>query len=55
MATKSRVPVQVLARAKAVAVASTRKPSPSAQPVKAKKLSPREKVVRALQKLHPMD
>lgn len=46
--------MQVLARAKAAAGASTRKPAPS-QPVKAKKLTPREKVVRALQKLHPMD
>lgn len=53
MATKTKVPVQVLARAKAVA--SGRKPAPP-EPVKAKKqLLPREKVIRALQKLHPMD
>ncbi|MBL8918528.1 MAG: hypothetical protein JNJ54_06675 [Myxococcaceae bacterium] len=55
MPTKSRVPVQVLARAKAAAVTSTRKPTPSQPPKAKKQLTPRERVVRALQKLHPMD
>lgn len=55
MATKLKVPATVLARAKAAAtIAPAKKPAPPA-PVKAKKLMPREKVIRALQKLHPMD
>ncbi|MBE2251226.1 MAG: hypothetical protein IAE78_16925 [Myxococcus sp.] len=53
MASKVKVPVAVLARAKAVATGA-KKPAPP-EPVKAKKLLPREKVIRALQKLHPMD
>lgn len=54
MSSKTKVPVQVLARAKAMTSATAKKPTPP-EPVKAKKLLPREKVIRALQKLHPMD
>jgi len=56
MATKMKVPVAVLARARAAATATAaaKKPAPP-EPVKANKLLPREKVIRALQKLHPMD
>lgn len=52
MPQKSKVPTQVLVRAKQI-VTSVRKPA--AEPVKPRKLSVREKVVRGLQKLHPMD
>lgn len=52
MPTKAKVPAQVLTRAKALAV--NKKPSPPMAPV-ARPLLPREKVVRALKKLHPMD
>jgi hypothetical protein len=55
MATKMKVPGAVLARARAAATASAAKKPAPPEPVKAKKLLPREKVIRALQKLHPMD
>lgn len=56
MATRQKLPTSVLARAKAVATAAaTKKPTPPPEPAKARKLLPREKVIRALQKLHPMD
>ncbi|MDX2011175.1 MAG: hypothetical protein SFW67_13330 [Myxococcaceae bacterium] len=55
MSTKQKVPVAVLSRARAVSVASApKKPQPPEAP-KAMKLMPREKVIRALKKLHPMD
>lgn len=52
MAQKSKVPAQVLVRAKQI-VTSVRKPA--VEPLKARKLSVREKLVKGLQKLHPMD
>jgi len=50
---KIAVPVQVLERVKAVAI-TTRKPVAPTAP-KGRALLPREKVVAALKKLHPMD
>ncbi len=47
---KTKVPVQVLERA----VTSLKKPVAPAAP-KGRALLPREKVVAALKKLHPMD
>ena len=55
MATKQKVPVAVLTRAKSVATSDGgKKPHPPQAP-RATKLMPREKVIRALKKLHPMD
>ncbi len=57
MAGKAKIPAQVLTRAKQVAIA-TRKPAVSIAPAEAAKpvkKATREKVIRALQKLHPMD
>jgi hypothetical protein len=55
MTTKQKVPVAVLSRAKAVTVAhAPKKPQPPEAP-KVAKVMPREKVIRALKKLHPMD
>lgn len=53
MPKKLQVPVAVLEKAKALAKA----PAPRrAEPVaRAKKTNPREKVIAALKKLHPMD
>jgi hypothetical protein len=55
MATKQKVPVMVLSRAKAATLAqASKKPQPPEAP-RATKPLPREKVIRALKKLHPMD
>ena len=57
MARKSRmtVPIEVLERVKATGV-SVRAQKPAVPPVpKGRALLPREKVVAALKKLHPMD
>lgn len=55
MATRVKVPLQVLARAKAAAVASSSRKQAPSEPAKSKKPTARAKIVRALQKLHPMD
>jgi hypothetical protein len=55
-----RVPVEVVAKARAVTSALTKQytlaPAPAAEPQPKKKQQPaREKVVAALKRLHPMD
>jgi hypothetical protein len=54
MASRVKVPNRVLERAKAAVTVAGKKPTPPQAPV-TKRLLPREKVERALKKLHPMD
>lgn len=52
---KLKLPSTVLERAKAVAATtSPKKPLPP-EPARARPMLPREKVIAALKKLHPMD
>lgn len=58
MGGKAKIPAKVLTRAKQVVI-TARKPASTPATLDAarppKKLATREKVIRALQKLHPMD
>ncbi len=54
MARRLKVPDRVLERAKAAVTVAAKKPTPPQPPV-TRRLLPREKVERALKKLHPMD
>ncbi|MFT3709708.1 MAG: hypothetical protein QM817_18935 [Archangium sp.] len=50
-----KLPTAVLERARAAATVSASKPQVPSAPPKRRVLTPREKVVAALKKLHPMD
>lgn len=55
MARKTKLPVAVLERARAVAQAPVRKPEAPVATTRPRKNAAREKVIAALKKLHPMD
>lgn len=52
---KLKLPATVLERAKAIAATTAKKPLPPELPKQTAPLKPRDKVIAALKKLHPMD